>query len=134
MAKAFVIITSEKIRYLVSEKTRDDLFDAIQQGEKYYIVQGDMIPLNITPTVISIERFYQQECERLKSKGQKLCKRCLKVCDISCGCPCKESREKDDAFIASALPIQILNLVERKLSILPSRSQARLPQNKIQSQ
>lgn len=99
----YVLITIDKIKYILNEKEKAGVFSAIQSGEKQIVIQGEMVPLHVTPAVILFSRWYAQELERLANSGKRLCKKCLKIMQIDDKCACWEEMGKavkQDAFIA----------------------------------
>ncbi len=99
----YILITAAKLKYILSEKEKQAVFTAISEKEKQVVIQGEMIPLHITPSVVKFERWYAQELERLALSGKRLCKKCLKIMDIVDKCSCWEETgtgKKQDAFIA----------------------------------
>lgn len=84
-----VLITSEKVKYFISDNEKNHVYGLIKAKEKYAVIQGDLIPLNITPSIISFDRWFENESKYLAMKSKKMCKRCLKLLDVDERCDCK---------------------------------------------
>jgi hypothetical protein len=84
----YVLITSEKIKYFISEQEKNHIFGLIDQKDKFAMIQGDIVPLHITPSVIKFERWFENESKFLALKSKKMCKRCLKLIDLDERCDC----------------------------------------------
>lgn len=115
----YVMITIQKMRYLLSEKEKNAVFDDIQDGKPCTVVQGEMIPLQAPPTIVSFPRWWAAENERLAVSGKRLCKKCLKVMDAAGSCVCwkQNGGEKQDAFVA--VPEEILKIVHAGAKSFP---------------
>lgn len=98
----YVLTTVDKTRYVLDECEKDAVFHAVAEREKMVIIQGDMVPLHVTPSVIKFERWWASESEKLIVSGKKLCRDCFKVYYINDVCKCwqKVLGKKQNAFIA----------------------------------
>jgi hypothetical protein len=116
MENRFVLITPEKTKFILQDNERASVFAAIQAGEKQIILQNEMIPLHITPLIITFSRWYAQELERLALMEKRLCKKCLKIMAIQDKCDCWEHQGKgkeQDAFVA---PAEMIKSIADKMS------------------
>ena len=86
----YVMIMADKNKFILNEDEKVGVFDAVQNGESFVFLKGEMVSLQIIPTVITIERWWSQENERLAVSGKRLCKKCLGVMMIEDKCPCWE--------------------------------------------
>lgn len=98
----YILITAEKMRYAISEKEKSAVFEAIKNHESHVVLQGEMIPLQIIPTIVSFQRWWASESEKLIVSGKKLCRICLKIYYINDVCKCWDSTlsKKQNAFKA----------------------------------
>lgn len=111
----YILITAEKMRYAINESEKSAIFEAINNHESHVIVQGDMIPLQIIPTIVSFQRWWSNENEKLIVSGKRLCKLCFKIYYINDVCKCWSSTlsKKQNAF--NALPDELPGVVKKAL-------------------
>lgn len=109
-----VLITFDKVKFFISEKEGLGIINALNQGQKMAIIQGEVIPLNIAPTIITIERWFAQENERLALTHHRLCKKCLCVMMISDVCSCWEELGKGEqkSAFGGTLPEGVRQTIE----------------------
>ncbi len=84
-----ILITSDKIRYFLEENEAMAVYKAINDGKKHIILHGDIVPLHITPSIVDVDRWVEQENITLRKRRQWMCKRCYSVYDekdVRCGC------------------------------------------------
>lgn len=86
-----VLITSEKMKFLISDEEKKAVVQRLLQKEKFVVLQGEVVPLAIAPTISTFDRWFAQENERLKTYSMKLCKKCLCARHVSERCQCWES-------------------------------------------
>jgi|SRR3990167_100354 len=117
----YVLITHDKTRLLLTQDQAKQVFEAIQAGEKYIIIQSQMIPLHIIPTVLEVEVWYTQENEKLRISNRRLCKKCLSIMDILDVCDCWEKKSKGykkNSFRQPVLPEEVLKLLREKAKVM----------------
>jgi len=103
MEDKFVLISSDKQKFIISQIEFDLIFGALEDGAKYIRLQKSLLPLNMAPTIIPFARWYAQELERLVLTGKRLCRKCLKIMTITDKCDCWQATGKgksQDAFLA----------------------------------
>jgi len=93
----YVMTTTDKTKFILSEEEKEAVFKAVLNGkQKQIVVQGQMIPINIAPTIITMERWWSQENERLALTHHRLCKNCLSIMHIQDKCPCWKTMGKGE--------------------------------------
>ena len=102
MYEKYILTTIDKTRYVLSESEKDAVFKAIVEREKMVIIQGDMVPLHVTPSIVKFDRWWASESEKLIVSGKKLCRDCFKIYYVNDVCKCwqKVLGKKQNAFIA----------------------------------
>jgi len=115
----YVMETIQKARYLLNEREKQEVYEAIAEHESHVIIQGDMIPLAATPSIMSFSRWWAKENERLAVSGKRLCKKCMKVMEMQDKCICWDSNlaKKQDAFVA--LPEEVSRILHSKVRSFP---------------
>ena len=100
------MILPDKMKLLLNEEEKEAVIKAIQQGDSYVVLRGQMVSLQIIPTVLTFETWYTQENEKLALSGKRLCKKCLSIMAISDKCACWEGGkgEERNAFKETPLP------------------------------
>lgn len=82
-----VLITSNKIKYFLSALEAQSVAKAIQSNGKMIMIQGDVVSLQIIPSLINVNRWYEQEAERLYQQNKTMCRNCFAITDSErCGC------------------------------------------------
>lgn len=82
-----ILITANKVKYFLSAQEATAVMQAINTSDKVIIIQGDVIPLQIMPAVVDVNRWYEQEAERLYQQNKTMCRNCFAVTDSErCGC------------------------------------------------
>lgn len=92
----YILMTADKSKFVLNEKERETVFNAIQNGDAFVALRKEMISLQIIPTIITLERWWSQENERLAVSGKRLCKKCLGVMTIQDKCACWEVQGKGE--------------------------------------
>ena len=105
----FVLITSDKLKYIINEGEYNALLEAINRNDKAFIIRKykALIPLHITPSIAPLEIWYAQENERLALTHHRLCKKCLRIMLIADKCVCwpkTGKSEKGNAFMNELPP------------------------------
>lgn len=109
----FVMTTGAKVKFLISERERNAVFEAVSQGEKKVIIQGEMVSLQIIPDVIRFERWVVNETQRLASFGQRLCKLCFNPMKDVCSCWPNQGGKKQQAFfLPKGMEEEIMRLAQ----------------------
>lgn len=87
---------------------------ALDDGDKSVMVQGQLIPLSIHPTIITAENWFSQERDRLRIHGMTRCKRCLQIKSIRdrCGCYDKDKDQIETPFTPKLPPAMAKRLAE----------------------
>lgn len=117
----YVMITSSKVKFLLDEKEKTAVYQAVADGKKMVIIQGAMIPTNIAPTVIPYQTWAAQENERLFVYKKRLCRKCGSVMDLRSGCICwakNDSKKRKDPFKGLELPPEVKNFIGSKCDLL----------------
>ena len=91
MTDMYVLITHDKTKYLITAEQRKEVLIAIDRGRKSTILggveDGDLISLQIQPTIRKFDRWVASENARLAEFNKRLCRKCYSVIDPS-GCIC----------------------------------------------
>lgn len=113
MEQKYILVTSEKARFFISQKEANAVLQSLEEKKKYVVIQGSIIPILIPPTVLDFGRWYATENDRLAVSGKRLCKICLKVMVIGDGCICWERNMglKQQAF--KALPSELAPILQQ---------------------
>ena len=82
METKYIMITSDKFKFFLTLEERDAVNRSIAKGDKFLVVQDSTIPLSICPTMLPIDKWREDENNRLYVSGNKLCKKCNTVRDI----------------------------------------------------
>jgi len=106
-----VIITCHKIKYLITNEEYAALKQAISNGSKSVMIQGQIVSLSIHPSVIPLDKWLEEEKERLVIHGLTRCKRCYNQKPISNRCIC---RDRENIKTCFNNPIKVPKLVESK--------------------
>lgn len=110
----YILITHDKIKFILSEMEYKAIIQVIAAGKKQVMVQGELIPLNIIPSVVKFERWYAQENQRLALTNYRLCKKCLSAMRIDNVCACWDEKglgEDKNAFIEIDLPQSVKQII-----------------------
>lgn len=86
----YVLITINGTRFLISEKEKISVYQAVANHEKSVIIQRQMIGLQAVPEVLEFPNWFAQENERLSNQRKKLCKKCLGSILIENKCSCSD--------------------------------------------
>lgn len=82
-----VLITGNKVKYFLSALEAQAVAKTIQSNGKMIMIQGDVVSLQIIPSIIEINRWYTQEMERLYLQDKTMCRHCFSITDSErCGC------------------------------------------------
>jgi len=114
----YIMTTGGKEKFVLTENEAEAIKRSVRNGDAFTVIKGEMVSLQIVPSVIRLERWYAQENERLALTHHRLCKKCLSVMQIADKCPCwKESGKSENkhAFVAPELPDSVKESV-RKVS------------------
>jgi len=112
----YILYTHDKRKFIINETEKEAAFKAVMNSEKALFLHGEMIPLQIAPTIMKFERWYTQENERLAMTDRRLCKKCLSIMSIFDSCACWENTGKGEEknAIAGVLSESLNKLAESK--------------------
>lgn len=77
---------------MIDQSDFDQLKKALKDNRKSILIQNQLIPISIHPTVLTLGKWYSEEKERLVIHSMTRCKRCLNVRPISGRCGCKDKQ------------------------------------------
>lgn len=92
----YKMITSDRVKFDLTEEERNAVNKALVAGQKFVIIQGCTISLAIAPTILPFETWIENENERLVTSGKRLCKKCYKIMDVETGCVCWNKNERGE--------------------------------------
>lgn len=95
--KKYLLITSDKFKFEITEAQKAAIIKAINRGDKLLEIQDSVISLAITPTIIEYSKWAEQENERLKLYDKRLCKKCGQIMAVESGCICWHKNERGEA-------------------------------------
>ena len=102
-----VLTTGQGTRFLLSEKEKQAVYQAVANQEKMVIVQGQMISLQIVPEVIAFANWLGQENDRLANQNKERCPHCLTVKKYGDRCACRDGKEGGNPFSLPAAELQL---------------------------
>ena len=114
---------ADKSIFVLSEDEKAAVFEAIGNGDTYLAIKGEMVSLQIVPTILRFEKWYAQENQRLALTNRRLCKNCLSRMDATTGCPCwKETNKGEDrnALEGTTLPQNVRELLSGSVKSFPA--------------
>lgn len=118
-SNAYVMITADKMRFLLSENEYKTVLKAISQKLKSIFLQKSTISLAITPTIMPYEKWYAVENEALFKVCKRLCRKCGSAMAINDGCTCWQkfgSKEKNP-YDTKYLPESIKKMLAENFGI-----------------
>lgn len=115
-----VLVTSEKVKYFITDEEKLAIWNALEDNLKYITVQRDIVPLHITPSVIEFSRWFKQENQYLASKNKRLCRKCLDVIALGDQCGCRDRSQEEKI----ALPENIKKQLHSGIKEFPKLSKS----------
>lgn len=118
----YVLITHDKLKFICSENEYKAVLNAIRNSEKFVVLQQSVVPLQITPTIVSFERWFAQENERLKLTNNRLCNLCFCIMNIydKCACWAEQGKGKEqDGFLLENLPKSVIAKLHGTIKSFP---------------
>lgn len=106
------MITSEKVKYLLSDEEYKGILSALDQGLKSAFIQNEVVPLTIPPTITRLTRWLAQEKQRLYLRGMTVCKKCYSMKSIRDRCPCSDGSRTENIF-GLPIPDETKNLLKQ---------------------
>lgn len=95
----YVMFTGNKQRFLINEAEKKAIYEAVSNDEKKIIIQGELIPLQIIPEIVSFKRWVVNEENRLANFGKRLCRLCFNAMKDVCQCwPNQSTGKEQNAF------------------------------------
>ena len=108
----YILTTRENHKLMITKKERDGIIEAMNDNQKAITVKDCLIPLAIPPEILPFETWYIQENDRLANFKKRLCKKCLSVMPVDCGCTCWKRNKEEDAN-----PLAIPESIRKQLQV-----------------
>ena len=114
----YVLITSDKIKYILDENEYKGAVEAIARNDKVIVLRGSVIPLHITPLITPFEVWFSQESERLALTHHRLCKKCFCIMATGDDCTCWERSKGENK---NAFGAQLPEMVKQTLKEIAAK-------------
>jgi len=87
----FILTTVDKNRYRISEDVKNLVCEAVFNGEKFVTLNGDLVPLHITPSIVNVDKWISDMDDSLIKVKRRICRKCMRGRDIEGFCECKDT-------------------------------------------
>lgn len=133
---AYVMITADKMRFLLSEQEYRSVVVAIAQNLKSIFIQQCTVSLAITPTVMPYEKWYAIENEKLFQSGKRLCRLCGSAMGMIGGCPCwhKNGDNEKNPYEVKKLPESLQKMLADMVKIKTFPALTEAEKEKVESE
>jgi uncharacterized protein (UPF0248 family) len=112
----YILTTIEKNKYRISEEIKNQIMEAVNNNEKYVVVNGDTIPLHIIPAIVNVPKWIEDMDDSLRHKSKRICKKCMRTREIEGFCECRDSGKLGELACPSNVERQKLSTNQKLLA------------------